>query len=125
MKYICPRCKAEMHVITPKESGELARLFRPSCNGYALMCPKCDILIGWDTDYGGMFQTERELQKDYYTYSTDKDIFIDVIEDLCARITEINKIGRPDFPGYLHAWEKALLSVKSAKYVIEKENHEN
>lgn len=39
------------------------RLLRPSCNHvYCVVCWDCDMLFGWDIDYGGRFDTEEEAR---------------------------------------------------------------
>lgn len=54
----CPFCGRAPMLITPER--ELARLYRPSRNGYALYCPSCQLMFGWDWDYGGTFGTVQE-----------------------------------------------------------------
>ena len=37
------------------------RLHRPSCNHpYCIVCNECEMLFGWDIDYGGVFDTIQE-----------------------------------------------------------------
>ncbi len=36
-------------------------LLRPSCNHlYCVVCYECDMMFGWDVDYGGRFDTEEQ-----------------------------------------------------------------
>lgn len=53
----CPFCGAEAVIVI----NENPRLSRPSKNGYChVACYNCDTMMGYDTDYGGQFDTEEE-----------------------------------------------------------------
>lgn len=52
----CPFCGGEATIAQFEP-----RLHRPISNHpYAVYCPNCDLLFGWDTDYGGEFDTVEE-----------------------------------------------------------------
>lgn len=52
----CPFCGKEVAVV---DLGH--KLYRPSCNHpYCVFCADCDLLFGYDVDYGGTFDTEQE-----------------------------------------------------------------
>jgi len=55
----CPFCggTVSIQLIDP-------RLYRPSMNHpFAVVCYACDLLFGYDEDYGGRFDTENEAIK--------------------------------------------------------------
>lgn len=53
----CPWCNQQVHILRIDHP----RLYRPSCNHpYCVMCNTCDLLFGFDEDYGGIFDTEQE-----------------------------------------------------------------
>lgn len=52
----CPFC-GEQPVVEKYEP----RLHRPVMNHtYCVVCYECDLMFGWDIDYGGRFDTEEE-----------------------------------------------------------------
>lgn len=54
----CPLC-GEVVDITSLSP----RLLRPSCNHtYCIVCWSCNTMFGWDTDYGGQFDTVAEAR---------------------------------------------------------------
>ena len=54
----CPFCGGEVNIVVYDP-----RLYRPSRNHtYAIACYECDIMFGWDIDYGGRFDTEDEAR---------------------------------------------------------------
>ena len=54
----CPFCGGEVNIVVYDP-----RLYRPSRNHtYAIECYECDIMFGWDIDYGGRFDTEDEAR---------------------------------------------------------------
>ena len=54
----CPFCRGEVSIVNYDP-----RLYRPSRNHtYAIVCSECDIMFGWDIDYGGRFDTEEEAR---------------------------------------------------------------
>lgn len=54
----CPWCGGEVSIVNYDP-----RLYRPSRNHtYAIVCSECDIMFGWDVDYGGRFDTEDEAR---------------------------------------------------------------
>lgn len=54
----CPFCGGEVRIVNYDP-----RLYRPSRNHtYAIVCYECDIMFGWDVDYGGRFDTEEEAR---------------------------------------------------------------
>ena len=53
----CPFCGNEVVIIDDYNP----RLYRPIKNGkYYISCYDCGIMMGYDTDYGGQFNTEKE-----------------------------------------------------------------
>lgn len=53
----CPFCGERCHIW----KVETPRLYRPSRNHqYCVVCNGCDLLFGFDEDYGGVFDTEQE-----------------------------------------------------------------
>ena len=56
----CPFCGGEANII----KNEHPRLHRPIKNGlYHVECCECNVMIGYDTDYGGQFDTKEEAIK--------------------------------------------------------------
>ena len=54
----CPWCGGEVSIVNYDP-----RLYRPSRNHtYAIACYECEIMFGWDIDYGGRFDTEAEAR---------------------------------------------------------------
>ena len=54
----CPFCGGEVSIVNYDP-----RLYRTSRNHtYAIACSECDIMFGWDIDYGGRFDTEEEAR---------------------------------------------------------------
>ena len=50
----CPFCGGDADVVAYSP-----RLLRPSCNHtYCVVCNECEMLFGWDIDYGGRYDTE-------------------------------------------------------------------
>ena len=59
----CPFCGGEVNIVVYDP-----RLYRPSRNHtYAIACYECDIMFGWDIDYGGRFDTEDEARLTWNT----------------------------------------------------------
>ena len=53
----CPFCGREAILV----KNEHPRLHRPSRNGqYHVACYECDLMMGYDEDYGGQFDTKEE-----------------------------------------------------------------
>ena len=53
----CPFCGGEVSLV----KNESPRLHRPARNGnYYIECGECALLFGYDEDYGGQFDTEKE-----------------------------------------------------------------
>ena len=52
----CPFCGGEAEVVAYGP-----RLLRPSRNHvYSVSCNECELMFGWDVDYGGRYDTENE-----------------------------------------------------------------
>lgn len=52
----CPFCGGEAEVVAYGP-----RLLRPSRNHvYSVSCNECEMMFGWDVDYGGRYDTEYE-----------------------------------------------------------------
>ena len=63
----CPFCGGEAAVV---DLGH--RLYRPSCNHpYCVFCAACDLMFGYDSDYGGIFDTKKEATKEWNRRSAD------------------------------------------------------
>lgn len=59
----CPFCGGEAEIVNYEP-----RLHRPSRNHpYSVYCPGCDLLFGWDEDYGGEFDTKKEATEAWNT----------------------------------------------------------
>ena len=59
----CPFCGGQVSVIKPEP-----RLYRPARNHpYSIACYNCNLLFGFDEDYGGDFDTEEEAVKAWNT----------------------------------------------------------
>ena len=53
----CPFCGGEAEVVAYGP-----RLLRPSRNHvYSVSCNECEMMFGWDVDYGGRYDTEYEV----------------------------------------------------------------
>ena len=53
----CPCCEGEAEVVAYGP-----RLLRPSRNHvYSVSCNECEMMFGWDVDYGGRYDTEYEV----------------------------------------------------------------
>ena len=52
----CPFCGGEGH--TSKSIGQC--LHRPSRNGWHVYCGDCQTLFGYDDDYAGIYETEKQ-----------------------------------------------------------------
>ena len=53
----CPFCGNEVVIV----ENCSPRLYRPIKNGkYYIACYECEVMMGYDTDYGGQFNTEKE-----------------------------------------------------------------
>ena len=53
----CPFCRGEAEVVAYGP-----RLLRPSRNHvYSVSCNECEMMFGWDVDYGGRYDTEYEV----------------------------------------------------------------
>lgn len=65
----CPFCGQ------PVTIAQIApRLLHPSRNHrYHIECPGCQLLFGWDTDYGGQFDTGEEAAKAWNRRNNGKD----------------------------------------------------
>ena len=54
----CPFCGADANIVAYDP-----RLFRPSMNHvYSVFCNECEMMFGWDVDYGGRYDTEYEAR---------------------------------------------------------------
>lgn len=54
----CPFCGGDPEIVTYDP-----RLLRPSRNHvYSVSCNECEMMFGWDIDYGGRFDTEDEAR---------------------------------------------------------------
>lgn len=52
----CPFCGSAVNIVAYDP-----RLYRPSRNHtYSIACYECDMMFGWDIDYGGRFDTEEQ-----------------------------------------------------------------
>lgn len=52
----CPFCGGDADVVVYDP-----RLLRPSRNHvYSVFCNECEMMFGWDIDYGGIYDTEYE-----------------------------------------------------------------
>lgn len=53
----CPFCGGNATIVENEEP----RLYRPSRNHpYCVYCGNCELLFGFDEDYGGTFDTKKE-----------------------------------------------------------------
>lgn len=49
---------------TPQASKELYHcLYRPSMNGWHIVCWTCNMLFGFDIDYGGVYKYKKDAIK--------------------------------------------------------------
>ena len=52
----CPFCGGEAYIAEYEP-----RLYRPCWNRpYSVWCNECDLAFGWDSDYGGQFDTKKQ-----------------------------------------------------------------
>ena len=55
----CPFCGGEAHIAEYEP-----RLYHPVMNHpYSVWCSECELAFGWDSDYGGCFDTKDEAAK--------------------------------------------------------------
>ncbi len=63
----CPFCGGRAHIWKVEP-----RLHRPSRNNdYCVVCNECDLLFGFDEDYGGIFDTEQEATEAWNRRAND------------------------------------------------------
>lgn len=60
----CPFCGSEVAVVAYEP-----RLLRPSRKNhiYSVSCNECEMMFGWDIDYGGRYYNEYEAMLDWNT----------------------------------------------------------
>ena len=57
----CPFCGHEVMAVQGWNRIE------PSFNGWFVLCNFCDLLFGFDTDYGGRWETKEQVTKAWNT----------------------------------------------------------
>lgn len=63
----CPFCGCEVQIV---EFGH--KLYRPVMNHpLCVYCADCELLFGYDVDYGGIFDTKEEATKAWNRRSAD------------------------------------------------------
>ena len=64
----CPFCGKRVHIW----KIDHPRLYRPRRNHpYCVACNNCDLLFGFDEDYGGIFDTEQEATEAWNRRAND------------------------------------------------------
>ena len=62
----CPFCGGDAEIVVYDP-----RLLRPSRNHvYSVSCNECEMMFGWDFDYGGRYDTEYEAMLAWNTRAT-------------------------------------------------------